>query len=670
MDDSMDYIYHHPEQHPSHGQLPYSQQRSRCPYFNRTETQGHPAISPHRSTSHYDPVHASASHWQSQAQIQPHHWQPQMLGHRGTSTPYHRPANSVPEPPYYNHGPVPNFGHALAGYQGPSHDIGGLHAIHPPFPIPQLPPVRYGNPTPFHANSSNSNQSATAPPESAFGHPPGPRSSGHFDTLSPSTAATSTQPPSVQDSSEANMDSQSSNESAASESSTSQTQAPASTNIQFGSSPPSSAPQHNNPTFAPSSYRPNRPVPGGEIFAATPNGLPLSGVAHARSEGSSTGSSSSSNNSAPVAPAAERRRVPTTARRTLSRRQSPPSDREYDHEGEMRMLEHFIVHTGNRLMGHDIDDNHIRAAQFLRGSVSTKMVASTSAIQSLQSVATADLSESERTCVICYNEFGVETPEGVKEAPLRLPKCKHVFGDHCIKKWFEESDSCPYCRSKVPSEPRMTSTNSAFNNLFRTRGIVRERDSTHGQDESSRNSAAASTHGERRSPPADSGETRRRIRPRHGSFRGPGSPPFSGGRPGSFGGASSATHERRAHALVAGRTHTSNAPSRMTSGGPPQFPFPVGNITHYHIPSFGVPSETSPAAQAMPPYVPPVPHGFLQAGQNAPFSNLNRNSLPAPPPGNWHSGSPTMPEDMHRRMMVGDNNAVPQTNGPPHWGPQ
>lgn len=53
--------------------------------------------------------------------------------------------------------------------------------------------------------------------------------------------------------------------------------------------------------------------------------------------------------------------------------------------------------------------------------------------------------------MICYNDFGVASPEGINEAPLRLPKCKHVFGDHCIKKWFAESDSCPYCRDKLPS---------------------------------------------------------------------------------------------------------------------------------------------------------------------------------------------------------------------------
>lgn len=72
--------------------------------------------------------------------------------------------------------------------------------------------------------------------------------------------------------------------------------------------------------------------------------------------------------------------------------------------------------------------------------------------------------------MICYNDFGTETPEGVKEAPLRLPICKHIFGDHCIKKWFEESDSCPYCRTKVPSDLRFVADSRALLELMRSRG--------------------------------------------------------------------------------------------------------------------------------------------------------------------------------------------------------
>lgn len=70
-------------------------------------------------------------------------------------------------------------------------------------------------------------------------------------------------------------------------------------------------------------------------------------------------------------------------------------------------------------------------------------------IAQLESISTDDLAEHERSCPICYNDYGVEGPEGTNEAPLRLKKCKHVFGDHCIKKWLGQKDCCPYCRETV-----------------------------------------------------------------------------------------------------------------------------------------------------------------------------------------------------------------------------
>lgn len=45
-------------------------------------------------------------------------------------------------------------------------------------------------------------------------------------------------------------------------------------------------------------------------------------------------------------------------------------------------------------------------------------------------------------------------PDGNIECAVRLPKCKHVFGDHCLKQWLKDSDTCPYCRDKLPSEPK------------------------------------------------------------------------------------------------------------------------------------------------------------------------------------------------------------------------
>ncbi|PNP41422.1 hypothetical protein TGAMA5MH_06749 [Trichoderma gamsii] len=65
------------------------------------------------------------------------------------------------------------------------------------------------------------------------------------------------------------------------------------------------------------------------------------------------------------------------------------------------------------------------------------------------SIKVEDLPEQDRECSICYNKYGIELPEGIREAPRRLPKCKHVFGDYCLKTWLNQSASCPYCRDKL-----------------------------------------------------------------------------------------------------------------------------------------------------------------------------------------------------------------------------
>ncbi|KAG6004212.1 hypothetical protein E4U21_001320 [Claviceps maximensis] len=109
--------------------------------------------------------------------------------------------------------------------------------------------------------------------------------------------------------------------------------------------------------------------------------------------------------------------------------------------------------------------------QVFRG-ISSKMVASRAAIQSLEPLETCSLKEDDKTCVICYNDYGMASPEGVIEVAMRLPLCKHVFGDHCIKKWLENSDSCPYCRSKLESEPkRLHGSARTFLNIMRLRGL-------------------------------------------------------------------------------------------------------------------------------------------------------------------------------------------------------
>ncbi|KAK4088128.1 hypothetical protein PCL_05183 [Purpureocillium lilacinum] len=150
------------------------------------------------------------------------------------------------------------------------------------------------------------------------------------------------------------------------------------------------------------------------------------------------------------------------------------------HTGFVEMAEHSrqalsesgssgLARGGNNLTWDDAAS--VRQAQLARGA-EVKLIASRAALRTLQSVEKDDLPKSEQICVICYNEYNEMSPEGVSEAPLRLPRCKHVFGDHCIKKWFEESDSCPYCRDKLPSEPKNHQvTARAFMNFMRMRGL-------------------------------------------------------------------------------------------------------------------------------------------------------------------------------------------------------
>jgi hypothetical protein len=217
---------------------------------------------------------------------------------------------------------------------------------------------------------------------------------------------------------------------------------------------------------------------------------------------------------------------------------------------EEQMLRYIDEFGGNP--GHFrslVAEDHIRATQLLRGQLSNKRVASRKALSSLQSVTLETLPATERTCVICYNDFGQASPEGIIEAPLRLPRCQHVFGDHCIKKWFEEADSCPYCRDKVPSELAPVPGARAFHNMIRMRNHIPQGNAPPASDESIFRMLAQHDHpdmatldaamdftrarirarqegssdnitprpSQRRSPPSEA-ESRRRTRVRHSSF--------------------------------------------------------------------------------------------------------------------------------------------------------
>ncbi|KAI1116842.1 hypothetical protein F5Y14DRAFT_458353 [Nemania sp. NC0429] len=212
---------------------------------------------------------------------------------------------------------------------------------------------------------------------------------------------------------------------------------------------------HIYPQQNPSSFSPQTQAPESIVHAASPadedSGRPTS-HSHAASTSAATQRTDDQPNRI-ISPVDIRRVAAASMRRPNMPRMAGTSD--WMGEGgflfrraDMSLVE-FVENFPSAIPDGETTP---MTGRFLRGHGSVKRVASKKALASLQSVDIADLPESERTCVICYNDFGVANPEGINEAPLRLPKCKHVFGDHCIKKWFQESDSCPYCRDKVHSE--------------------------------------------------------------------------------------------------------------------------------------------------------------------------------------------------------------------------
>ena len=56
-----------------------------------------------------------------------------------------------------------------------------------------------------------------------------------------------------------------------------------------------------------------------------------------------------------------------------------------------------------------------------------------------------ELNTSGKECSVCLDEFKVGDIFG------KLP-CKHMFHEACIKKWFEQNNSCPICRMGFPRE--------------------------------------------------------------------------------------------------------------------------------------------------------------------------------------------------------------------------
>lgn len=53
-----------------------------------------------------------------------------------------------------------------------------------------------------------------------------------------------------------------------------------------------------------------------------------------------------------------------------------------------------------------------------------------------------NISSPEGDCCICYNEYK-------NELEVAKLKCNHIFHNDCIKKWFMNNGTCPFCRCNV-----------------------------------------------------------------------------------------------------------------------------------------------------------------------------------------------------------------------------
>ncbi|KAI0841034.1 hypothetical protein F5Y06DRAFT_235856 [Hypoxylon sp. FL0890] len=445
-------------------------------------------------------------------------------------------------------------------------------------------------------------------------------------------------------------------------------QAPTSHNLQQtqtytnGSRSVQQSGRQSPPPFARQNSMPSTSLPVAEVTVSSSGG---------RNEaGSSQSASTSPPRRAPVATrtaemssdahGSEPRRASANRNRRLTRLPSSESGWSSDDDSDPDAVALSLLEAAvSGAPGDHGPEEHLRAHQIMRGAVSSKRVASKKAITSLESVAVSSLPENERTCVICYNDYGVETPEGICESPLRLPKCKHVFGDHCIKKWFEESDSCPYCRDKVPSEPQYRQAMSAHSvyRFLRQHShfpIRAGRDHDRGGPESlsrpaesmlggfaalasspyadleyggmggpvfrradgtsmhnSRTPAWHGNSGERHSPLpfSEVSENRRRVRPRHGSLRGlpPGRQHFAAspanGTPQNQYPWLSRPNPSHSHNRQQSASNTTGRPAFDINVPPYSFPPQIGAPSEPYLNPLNIPSPTGTGEE-----YPSLPH--------------------------------------------------------------
>ncbi|KAI1107007.1 hypothetical protein F4804DRAFT_329754 [Jackrogersella minutella] len=409
--------------------------RSACPALRASaEHNQNPPMFPSRSNYHFDPVHGN-----------PHFWQTLPSPYsRWSADPVFQPTPPIMPPSPGQVSPPPYTPNGLNPYNP--------HQSSPYRYRPMLSLQRIGGTAPIQhsqGNFSGSNQGQQT--QSGIGGGTNPGAGTHGSTHGSTHSATHSPRPNGTLPSINSIPSLPTNHNH---------------NLQTQTFPhnsrqtqPQPSGRHSPPPFVRQSSMPSTSLSMAEVTVSSSGGRNEAGPSQPASSSpprQTPAASRTANMSREVLGTGRATGFTPTHRRGLTRLPSSESgfssDDESDHDAVAMSLIEAAVSGPPAEAG--VGDERLRAQQLMRGTLSAKRVASKKALTSLESVAISTLPENERTCVICYNDYGAETPEGNSEQPLRLPRCKHVFGDHCIKKWFEESDSCPYCRDRVPSEPQ------------------------------------------------------------------------------------------------------------------------------------------------------------------------------------------------------------------------
>lgn len=242
------------------------------------------------------------------------------------------------------------------------------------------------------------------------------------------------------------------------------------------------------------------------------------------------------------------------------------------------------------------------------------------------------------------------------ETPLRLPKCKHVFGNQCILKWLEESYSCPYCRDKLESEMaqpdqetiRRMLTESEMAHLPPSirhrvyRGQTSDRAEARGEAQSllrarqreievNRDSVS---RGERRAAPSeDSTDVQRRQRPRFSADA------FNPGT--TTGSIQNPSPAQRTPAWQHGTTHGNHwamTPQYLGTGAPA-----AGHLASYTLPSFAITNPAYPHDPNVPSFPPMLSREDFYYGTQP--SELAQMGLDGSRPGAAHEF--TLPRPLH-----------------------